>query len=105
VPRGDRSGVPIEPWLTDQWYVDARALAKPAIEPVENGRIQFVPKQWENTYFAWMRDIQDWCISASCGGATASRPGMTTRATSMSAKARRKCAPKHAHGRRCTAPG
>jgi valyl-tRNA synthetase len=63
VPRGDRSGVVIEPYLTDQWYVDAKKMAKPAIAAVENGDIQFVPKQWENTYFAWMRDIQDWCIS------------------------------------------
>ncbi|MEH6586541.1 MAG: valine--tRNA ligase [Halioglobus sp.] len=63
VPRGDRSGVVIEPYLTDQWYVDARELAKPAIAAVENGDIEFVPKQWENTYFAWMRDIKDWCIS------------------------------------------
>ena len=63
VPRGDRSGVVIEPYLTNQWYVDARELAKPAIAAVENGDIQFVPRQWENTYFSWMRDIQDWCIS------------------------------------------
>jgi len=63
VPRGDRSGVVIEPYLTLQWYVDAKTLAKPAIAAVENGDIEFVPKQWENTYFAWMRDIQDWCIS------------------------------------------
>jgi valyl-tRNA synthetase len=63
VPRGDRSGVIIEPFLTQQWYVDARTLAGPAIHAVENGQIEFVPKQWENTYFAWMRDIQDWCIS------------------------------------------
>lgn len=63
VPRGDRSGVIIEPYLTPQWYVDAKKLAGPAIDAVENGDIQFVPKQWENTYFAWMRDIQDWCIS------------------------------------------
>ena len=63
VPRGDRSGVVIEPWLTMQWYVDAKKLAGPAIEAVESGAIEFVPKQWENTYFAWMRDIQDWCIS------------------------------------------
>jgi len=63
VPRGDRTGVVIEPYLTDQWYVDARKLAGPAIAAVENGDIQFVPRQWENTYFAWMRDIQDWCIS------------------------------------------
>jgi valyl-tRNA synthetase len=63
VPRGDRSGVVIEPYLTNQWYVDAREMAKPAIAAVENGDIRFVPRQWENTYFAWMREIQDWCIS------------------------------------------
>ncbi len=63
VPRGDRSGVVIEPFLTPQWYVDAKTLAEPAIKAVEDGAIQFVPKQWENTYFSWMRDIQDWCIS------------------------------------------
>ena len=63
VPRGDRSGVVIEPYLTHQWYVATESLAKPAIEAVENGDIEFVPKNWENTYFAWMRNIQDWCIS------------------------------------------
>ncbi|MDA9279784.1 valine--tRNA ligase [bacterium] len=63
VPRGDRSGLIIEPLLTDQWFVSTKPLAKPAIEAVEDGRIEFVPKQWENTYFSWMRDIQDWCIS------------------------------------------
>ncbi len=63
VPRGDRSGVVIEPWLTDQWYVNTKPLAEPAIAAVEDGRIQFVPKQYENMYFSWMRDIQDWCIS------------------------------------------
>lgn len=63
VPYGDRSGTVIEPYLTDQWYVDAKTLAKPAIEAVEKGETVFVPKQWENTYFAWMRDIQPWCIS------------------------------------------
>ncbi len=63
VPRGDRSGLIIEPMLTDQWFADARTLARPAIEAVEDGRIQFVPKQYENMYFSWMRDIQDWCIS------------------------------------------
>ena len=62
-PRGDRSGAVIEPWLTDQWYVSTKPLAEPAIAAVEDGRIQFVPKQYENMYFAWMRDIQDWCIS------------------------------------------
>ena len=63
VPFGDRSNTVIEPWLTDQWYVDAKTLAKPAIEAVECGRTQFVPKNWENTYFEWMRNIQPWCIS------------------------------------------
>ncbi|WP_297926908.1 valine--tRNA ligase, partial [uncultured Agitococcus sp.] len=62
-PRGDRSGVIVEPWLTDQWYVKASVLAKPAIEAVEDGRVKFVPEQYQNMYFAWMRDIQDWCIS------------------------------------------
>ena len=63
VPRGDRSGVSVEPYLTHQWYVAVESLAKPAIEAVANGAIEFVPKNWENTYFAWMRDIKDWCIS------------------------------------------
>ena len=63
VPRGDRSGAVLEPWLTDQWWVDVKPLAKPAIEAVRDGRIRFVPQQYENMYFAWMRDVQDWCIS------------------------------------------
>jgi valyl-tRNA synthetase len=63
VPHGDRSGVVIEPWLTDQWYVDAKTLAQPAIEAVEQGRTVFVPKTWEKTFFEWMRNIQPWCIS------------------------------------------
>ncbi|EQA5334534.1 TPA: valine--tRNA ligase [Proteus mirabilis] len=63
VPYGDRGGVVIEPLLTDQWYVRAAPLAKPAVEAVKNGDIQFVPKQYENMYFSWMNDIQDWCIS------------------------------------------
>ncbi len=63
VPHGDRSGVPIEPLLTVQWYANAHALAQPAIKAVEEGRTKFVPQQWENTFFAWMRDIQPWCIS------------------------------------------
>jgi valyl-tRNA synthetase len=63
VPHGDRSGVPIEPLLTTQWFCNAAVLAKPAIEAVEQGRTEFVPKQWENTFFAWLRDIQPWCIS------------------------------------------
>ena len=63
VPYGDRGGVPIEPWLTEQWYADAATLAKPAIEAVRSGRTNFVPKQWEKTYFDWMENIQPWCIS------------------------------------------
>jgi valyl-tRNA synthetase len=63
VPHGDRSGVPIEPLLTTQWYCNAGVLAQPAIAAVESGAIKFVPQQWENTFFAWMRDIQPWCIS------------------------------------------
>ncbi|WP_430475496.1 valine--tRNA ligase [Thalassospira lucentensis] len=63
VPYGDRSNVVIEPYLTDQWFVNAEVLAKPATEAVEDGRIRFVPKNWENTYFEWMRNIQPWCIS------------------------------------------
>jgi len=63
VPYGDRGGVVIEPWLTDQWYVDAETLAKPAIEAVENGTTNFIPKNWEKTYYEWMRNIQPWCVS------------------------------------------
>ena len=63
VPYGDRSGVPIEPLLTTQWYCNAGVLAEPAIAAVEAGKVKFIPQQWENTFFAWMRDIQPWCIS------------------------------------------
>ena len=63
VPRGEKSGVVVEPYLSDQWFVKAKPLAEPAIAAVENGDIEFVPKNYENTYYSWMRDIQDWCIS------------------------------------------
>jgi valyl-tRNA synthetase len=63
VPHGDRSGAVIEPFLTDQWYVDAKTLAGPAIEAVRSGNTAFVPKNWENTYFSWMENIEPWCIS------------------------------------------
>ena len=63
IPRGDRSGAIVEPYLTDQWYVKIGPLAKPAIEAVESGRIRFVPENWSKTYFEWMYNIQDWCIS------------------------------------------
>jgi valyl-tRNA synthetase len=63
VPHGDRSGVVIEPYLTDQWYVDAKTMAQPAIAAVRSGATTFVPKSWEKTYFEWMENIQPWCIS------------------------------------------
>jgi valyl-tRNA synthetase len=63
LPRGDRSGAVIEPYLTDQWYVEIEALAKPAIEAVETGKIRFIPENWSKTYFEWMYNIKDWCIS------------------------------------------
>ena len=63
LPRGDRSGAVVEPYLTDQWYVDIKPLAEPAIAAVENGDIRFVPENWSKTYFEWMHNIQDWCIS------------------------------------------
>jgi len=63
VPHGDRSGVVIEPWLTDQWYVDAKTLAQPAIKAVETGATVFEPKNWEKTYFEWLKNIEPWCIS------------------------------------------
>ena len=63
VPHGDRSGVVIEPWLMDQWYVDAARLAAPSIKAVEEGRTRFVPERWSKTYFEWMNNIQPWCVS------------------------------------------
>ncbi|AGP79027.1 valyl-tRNA ligase [Alteromonas mediterranea 615] len=63
VPRGDRTNAVIEPYLTDQWYVAVESLAKPAIEAVESGEIRFVPENWNKTYYQWMHNIQDWCIS------------------------------------------
>jgi valyl-tRNA synthetase len=63
IPKGDRSGAVLEPWLTDQWYVRIAPLAGPAIRAVEEGRIRFVPANWDRTYYEWMRNIKDWCIS------------------------------------------
>jgi valyl-tRNA synthetase len=63
IPRGDRSAAVVEPYLTDQWYVSIKPLADPAIEAVESGKIKFVPENWSKTYFDWMYNIQDWCIS------------------------------------------
>lgn len=63
VPRGDRSNAVIEPWMTSQWFVSMKELAEPAIEAVKKGQVRFIPKNYENTYFAWMEDIHDWCIS------------------------------------------
>ena len=98
VPRGDRSGAVVEPYLTDQWYVKIGPLAEPAIKAVEDGDIRFVPDNWKNTYFEWMRNIQDWCISVRSGGDTESRPGMMMQATSMSDVTRQKYARKHGLG-------
>ena len=63
VPKGDRSKTVIEPFLTEQWYADAKTLAKPAIEAVETGKTKFMPENWTKTYFEWMRNIEPWCIS------------------------------------------
>ena len=63
MPYGDRSGVVIEPWLTDQWYVDAKTLAQPAIEAVRSGKTKFVPEGWSKTYYNWMENIEPWCVS------------------------------------------
>ena len=63
VPHGDRSGTVIEPYLTEQWYVDAKTLAAPALEAVREGKTSFIPKSWEKTYFDWLENIQPWCIS------------------------------------------
>jgi valyl-tRNA synthetase len=63
VPHGDRSNVVIEPWLTDQWYVDAKTMAQPALEAVRSGKTKFVPENWEKTYFQWLENIEPWCIS------------------------------------------
>src|SRR5690349_2878654 len=61
VPHGDRSGVPIEPWLTDQWYVDVKPLAERALDAVRRGQTRFVPQNWERTFFDWLENIQPWC--------------------------------------------
>src|SRR6185295_3820786 len=63
IPRGDRSGAVLEPWLTDQWYVRMAPLAEPAVQVVNDGRVRFVPAAWSKTYFQWMNNIEDWCIS------------------------------------------
>ena len=77
VPRGEKSGVVVEPYLSDQWFVKI-SPAEPAIAAVENGDIEFIPKQYENNYFAWMRDIQTGAFLASGGGDTEFQPGTTT---------------------------
>jgi valyl-tRNA synthetase len=89
VPHGDRSGVPIEPFLTDQWYVDAKKLAEPAIKSVREGRTIFVPKNWEKTYFDWMENIQPWCISRQLWWGHRIPPGTAPTAKSSSRKPRR----------------
>jgi valyl-tRNA synthetase (EC 6.1.1.9) len=81
IPRGDRSGVIIEPLLTDQWFVKAKPLAEPAIEAVKSGKIKFVPENWDKTYYNWMNDIQDWCISRQIWWGHRIPPGTTLMAT------------------------
>jgi valyl-tRNA synthetase len=75
-PYGDRGGVVIEPWLTDQWYVDAEKLAKAPLEAVRSGAIEIVPKTWEKTFFNWMENIQPWCVSRQLWWGTGFRLGM-----------------------------
>lgn len=94
VPYGDRGGVVIEPMLTDQWYVRADVPAKPAVEAVENGDIQFVPKQYENMYFSGCAIFRTGVSLVSCGGVTVSRHGMTKRVTFMLAATKTKCVKK-----------
>src|SRR5262249_46668767 len=90
VPHGDRSGVVIEPYLTDQWYVDAKTLAQPAIAAVRDGRTVFVPKQWEATYYNWMENIQPGASRASCSGATRFPPGTAGRSTATRSRSPRR---------------
>ena len=97
VPYGDRGGVVIEPMLTDQWYVRADVLAKPAVEAVENGSIQFVPKQYENMYFSGCAIFRTGVFPVSCGGVTVSRRGTTTKAMSTLAAPKRSASGKQ-HG-------
>ena len=92
VPRGDRTHAVIEPFLTDQWYVKVGPLAAEAIRAVEDGRIRFVPENWTKTYYEWMRNIQDWCISRQIWGVTVFRRGTTKTARRMSGAAKPKYA-------------
>ena len=93
VPRGDRSGAVLEPYLTDQWYVKIAPLAEPALLAVEQGRTRFVPENWSKTYFEWMRNIKDWCVSRQLWWGHRI-PGVVRRqtATSSSAATRPRCA-------------
>ena len=114
MPRGDRSGAVVEPWLTDQWYVRIAPLAEPAIRAVEEGRIRFVPANWDRTYFEWMRNIKDWCISrqlwwghripAWYGTGRRDLCGRRARTTSAGAtRSRRPCRSRRT--RTCSTPG
>ncbi len=90
VPFGDRSDVVIEPWLTDQWYVDAAHLPKPAIAAVKSGANKFVPQNWEKTYFDWMENIQPWCISRQLWWGHQIQHGMGRMVKFLSLKVKRK---------------
>jgi valyl-tRNA synthetase len=98
-PYGDRSGAVIEPWLTDQWYVDAETLARPAIDAVRDGKIKVVPKTWEKTWFNWLENIQPWSVSRQLWWGHQIPPGMTIRARSSSPRPRRKRGARRATGR------
>ena len=93
-PFGDRGGVVIEPWLTDQWYVDAEKLAVAPMEAVRNGDIEIIPQSWEKTFFHWMENIQPWCISVNCGGDTGYPLGLIMMAMCSLLKLRKKPTPK-----------
>ncbi len=90
IPRGDRSKAVIEPYLTDQWYVKTAPLAEEAIKAVEDGRIRFVPANWDKTYFEWMRNIQDWCISRQICGGIRYRLGMALMGICLSVTAKKR---------------
>ena len=102
-PYGDRSGAVIEPWLTDQWYVDAATLAKPAIDAVRSGAIDVVPKTWEKTWFNWLENIQPWCVSRQLWWGHQIPAWYDDRATSSSARPRRKRRRRQGRGYPCAA--
>lgn len=90
VPHGDRGGVPIEPRLTEQWFVDNKTLGQPALESVREGRTRFIPRNWENTYFNWLENIERGAFPASSGGDTRFPHGMVPTVRSSSKRPRKR---------------